>query len=552
MSVNFSSGICLYYSSNNTLTNNTALNAGYGILLFVSRNNTLTGNTASNNDYGISLTSYTAPDNNTLTGNTASNNHWGIVLAPSNNNTLTSNTTSNNRLGGIYLENSSNNTLTSNIASNNLWDGFSLGGGWNNILTGNTALNNSSGIALYSSSYNALTDNTASNNSSGIRLYYSSYNALTDNTASNNSPGIQLYYSSNNQIYKNNFISNTTQAFVYAGSGNIFNLEKPTGGNYWSDFDTPVEGCYDTNSDGFCDTPYRFYDGVDYLPWTRQSGWETPADTTPPTTTVTLSGTLGSNDWYVSNVQVTFTVADNEGGSGIKKTEYSFDGTTWNTYSVPFTISNEGATAVYYKSTDNVGNVETAKSISVKIDKTSPTITATINPNPNANGWNSTDVTVSFICDDSISGIASCPSPITVTTEGAGQVITGTSVDKAGNTATTSVTLNIDKTPPVANISANPGFLWPPNHKMVDVAINGGASDSISQVASIVFTVTDEYGGTVQPIVSGFNTIIPLEAWREGTDRDGRVYTITVVVTDMAGNQSTAITEVIVPHDMRK
>ncbi|MEK7699480.1 MAG: SBBP repeat-containing protein [Planctomycetota bacterium] len=186
----------------------------------------------------------------------------------------------------------------------------------------------------------------------------------------------------------------------------------------------------------------------------------------------------------------------------------------------------------------------------VPVDTIPPTITATINQSPNANGWNNIDATVTFICADATSGIASCSAPITVTTEGAGQRICGTAIDNAGNSTNTCVALNIDKTPPVLNITVTPGLIWPPNHKMVDVAINGGASDSTSQVASIVFTVTDEYG-TVQPIVSGFNTIIPLEAWREGTDKDGRHYIITVVAIDKAGNQSTATTQVMVPHDMR-
>ena len=42
---------------------------------------------------------------------------------------------------------------------------------------------------------------------------------------------------------------------------------------------------------------------------------------------------------------------------------------------------------------------------------------------------------------------------------------------------------------------------------------------------------------------------IQLEAWRDGTDMDGRHYTITYVITDNAGNQSTASTTVLVPHD---
>jgi hypothetical protein len=51
--------------------------------------------------------------------------------------------------------------------------------------------------------------------------------------------------------------------------------------------------------------------------------------------------------------------------------------------------------------------------------------------------------------------------------------------------------------------------------------------------------------------VPGFGSAIPLESWRAGTDMDGRLYTITAVVTDKAGNQSRGTTTVLVPHDMR-
>jgi hypothetical protein len=98
-------------------------------------------------------------------------------------------------------------------------------------------------------------------------------------------------------------------------------------------------------------------------------------DATPPTTTLTLSGVLGNNSWYVSDVQMNLTAADNVGGSGVNTTEYSFDNITWNTYTTPFNITTEGVTTLYYYSTDNAGNVEPTKNQTIKIDKTPPQIT---------------------------------------------------------------------------------------------------------------------------------------------------------------------------------
>lgn len=84
----------------------------------------------------------------------------------------------------------------------------------------------------------------------------------------------------------------------------------------------------------------------------------------------------------------------------------------------------------------------------IGIDNEPPLISATIAPPPNMNGWNKTDVTVTFECTDAISQIMTCPDPVLVQSEAAAQIIQGQAVDAAGNTATTTVNLNIDKTPP--------------------------------------------------------------------------------------------------------
>jgi len=64
-------------------------------------------------------------------------------------------------------------------------------------------------------------------------------------------------------------------------------------------------------------------------------------------------------------------------------------------------------------------------------------------------------------------------------------------------------------------------------------------------------TVLDEYG-KVQPTISDFDfgNAVTLEASRLGTDRDGRLYTITVKTYDYAGNMASKNVFVLVPHDM--
>jgi hypothetical protein len=81
-----------------------------------------------------------------------------------------------------------------------------------------------------------------------------------------------------------------------------------------------------------------------------------------------------------------------------------------------------------------------------------------VTPDPNANGWNSGAVTATFTCADQLSGVASCPSPVTVIDDGADRSVSGTAVDNAGNTITATATVNIDTVAPVivASISPSP------------------------------------------------------------------------------------------------
>ena len=105
--------------------------------------------------------------------------------------------------------------------------------------------------------------------------------------------------------------------------------------------------------------------------------------------------------------------------------------------------------------------------------------------------------------------------------------------------------------------SADPSSLWPPNGRLVPVTLTGTIVDTGSGVdpASATFTVKDEYGlaqpsGPLQLNTDGsYRVQVPLTASRQGSDADGRTYTITVSAKDKAGNLGSAQTFVRVPHD---
>jgi hypothetical protein len=90
----------------------------------------------------------------------------------------------------------------------------------------------------------------------------------------------------------------------------------------------------------------------------------------------------------------------------------------------------------------------------IGIDDEPPQISAIVTPEPNAYVWHNTDVTVEFVCSDTISGIMSCTDPVLIQTEDSAQVISGTAVDYAGNTASTSVVINLDKSAPLVTIAS--------------------------------------------------------------------------------------------------
>lgn len=97
-------------------------------------------------------------------------------------------------------------------------------------------------------------------------------------------------------------------------------------------------------------------------------------DTVSPITDSVLSGSLGRDGWYASDVLVRLIATD--AVSGVASTSYSLDGVAWANYTAAFTISAEGVTLIYYNSTDNARNSENTENTTVRVDKTMPLVPA--------------------------------------------------------------------------------------------------------------------------------------------------------------------------------
>jgi alpha-tubulin suppressor-like RCC1 family protein len=203
---------------------------------------------------------------------------------------------------------------------------------------------------------------------------------------------------------------------------------------------------------------------------------------------------------------------------------FTLDGTTPTAnsaaYAEPISIPPSGATlkSVAFHPGFALSSVRTDV---YAIDSTTPTITAQIVPAP-INAWSRTPVIINFHCFDNID-VASCSAPAALSSEGAGQIVTGTAVDSAGNQTQLPLTLNLDFVPPTLSISS------PPNNFVTTsttLAVSGLVADSLSGLASVTCN------GVTASVVNGAVSC-------SVTLRPGR-NVVAIAARDVAGNSASA------------
>ena len=89
------------------------------------------------------------------------------------------------------------------------------------------------------------------------------------------------------------------------------------------------------------------------------------------------------------------------------RTEVSIDGGSFETAGGPLVLGDEGVREVRFRSVDRADNTEAVQTATIRIDRTRPATSATLDPAPNAAGWNDGPVTVSVAATDALSGVRS-------------------------------------------------------------------------------------------------------------------------------------------------
>ncbi|MDB6032498.1 MAG: hypothetical protein JWM16_2836 [Verrucomicrobiales bacterium] len=115
-----------------------------------------------------------------------------------------------------------------------------------------------------------------------------------------------------------------------------------------------------------------------------------------------------------------------------------------------------------------------------------------------------------------------------------------------------------DTTPPIiTSLAANPKELWPPNGQMLNVNVQGTASDTCgpAECKIVSVEVIDPRTNTSQPADQNdwalVESSLQLRATRN-TRGESKVYSVVVECSDASGNKIRGSTTVTVPHDRRQ
>lgn len=222
------------------------------------------------------------------------------------------------------------------------------------------------------------------------------------------------------------------------------------------------------------------------------------SDSTPPISAFTpLDRTCDSSEICYINAPLHASVTATDRFSGVQGSEYRIDGGEWRKHA-QFTVDDTKNHLISFRSTDNLGNMETPRTVPVYIDKTAPATTITVGDShleASKGVQTVTDSTFFTLSSrDTLSGVSHSEyridggdwlryEPFTIQ-EGGRHAIEYRSNDKAGNRETArSLTVMVDTLPPltVASVDNKP--------------LEAGSSHFSAHPLKITLTATDKSAG---------------------------------------------------------
>lgn len=309
-------GIEFQASSNNVISNNIITeNIDTGFYLLTSAHNIISGNVIGpENSFGIfnawparpEFSTGNVYENNEISGN----NYKGIYIYRGVDEILRDNNVNDNLDEGINITQCLHAALSGNIISGNktrnlyvselnmdshdidasntvegksvyfvknavneTYDGISDMGifycvNCDNVAVKNLSLSKNNAQILFYNTNNSLIENiTSPDENIETIIFHSNNNAVKKSTLGS----IRIAWNSDyNQICNNNFMDNAAPVKDISGTGNLFNLNPPTGGNYWK-INEP--NCKNIDNDDFCDSAY----GKDKYPWVKAFNFNKPS-----------------------------------------------------------------------------------------------------------------------------------------------------------------------------------------------------------------------------------------------------------------------------------
>ena len=226
------------------------------------------------------------------------------------------------------------------------------------------------------------------------------------------------------------------------------------------------------------------------------------ADNTLPTVACATDTAPNAAGWFSASLTVRCTATDD---SGV---------VTPAGQSIFVDTEGEGQTIVSGAFCDSSGNCATG-TISVSVDLSDPLIGVATDPAPNDQGWHRVPLTLTPACTDAVSGAASCPEPVSIAQDGAGQTVEFTAADIAGRTTTIARSVNLDTVAP-------------------DVMLHAPADGSIIHDTEDYPATCDATDAT-SGVTGDCATIVQREAGSSGSD----LVTVTATANDVAGNSTT-------------